>query len=104
MLLEVILFLHSLSRKVVFGFPPGLWPVYSQVLGSPSSVGCGFQLMDWDLTQILIGPSLSFLLHQHIYRQVTLVDECICSLHGVSLPPLVVYRVHSSTMNTSPYW
>jgi hypothetical protein len=42
-----VIFLHSFSRTVVFGFPLGPWPTYSQVLGYPRSNGYGFYFMVW---------------------------------------------------------
>lgn len=38
------IFLHSISKAVIFGFPLGHWPLLSRVLGHVSSVRDGFYL------------------------------------------------------------
>lgn len=50
--LGVILSVHSFSRIVVFGFPLGPWPIWSEVLGHLISVRHGFHLLEWALNPI----------------------------------------------------
>lgn len=86
--------LHSLSRAVVFGFPLGLWPIHSQVLGHLSSecqawvpshgVGLTFQSdSGWWLTQLLCQDCASV-----FYRQVIIIDCRDCSSVDVELSSL----------------
>jgi len=49
MTLEVILLLHNFNRIILFGFPIGPCPIWSQVLGNMRSVGDVFHLMEWAL-------------------------------------------------------
>lgn len=50
--LGVILLLYSFSRAEVFYYSLGLWAIYSQALGYPSSVLDRFHLMECALIQI----------------------------------------------------
>lgn len=56
--------LHSFGGTLLFGFPLGLWAIWSQVLGHSRSVRYGFNLTEWTLSQIghlLVTPT-SFVL------------------------------------------
>jgi hypothetical protein len=52
MLFGIISLLCSISRTVVFGVLPDPWPIWSHVLGHPSSVGDRFHLMEKVLNPI----------------------------------------------------
>lgn len=77
----VILFLSPFSSKIVFGFPIGPCPIWSQGFGHPSSARCGFYLMEWALHHDGTGVSC---------KQVTVVNRRVCSQAGVYLSPSVV--------------
>jgi hypothetical protein len=65
MSLGVILLLWSFSRIIKYSLLLGSWNIYSQVLGHSSSIGYGFHVMVWALSQIKYWLVTSRSLHQH---------------------------------------
>lgn len=100
--LGVISLLCFFSRTVTSGFSPGPW---SQVLGHQSSIGCRFHLMVWTLNSIsywLFTPTAFHYQYTRVScRQVSTVDQRVCTWVGVYLSPLVVCRVTFSNMDIS---
>lgn len=94
----IVLFLQQ-NSSTVFLLDP--WPIQFQVLGYPSSAGYRFNFMGWALSPVsqwlLIPTSLCHYCTNISHRQVTIVDQMLCSWARVYFSPLVACRVPSCT-------